>query len=119
MPLFLLADPSLPVLAAGAALVGLSTGAEADMLAFFAARYFGLRRFGAIFGTLGLFFGLSVAVGGVSAGFLFDRAGDYRLMLMLGAAMAGISGLALLASGLAKGRPARAEVAALEPAAAA
>lgn len=118
MPLFLAADPSLAVMVVGAALVGLSTGAEADMLAFFAARYFGLKRFGAIFGVLGLFFGLSVAIGGIGAGFLFDRAGDYRVVLTLGAVLAAVSSVTLLASGLAKGRPARAAPAlSLEPAA--
>jgi MFS family permease len=104
MPLFLAADPSLVTLLAGAALVGLSTGAEADMLAFFAARYFGLKWFGAIFGVLGLFFGLSVAIGGIAAGFAFDRAGDYRLVLILGAVLAAVSAVSLLASGVAKGR---------------
>lgn len=119
MLLFLGAEPSLVVLAVGATLVGLSTGAEADMLAFFAARYFGLKRFGAIFGVLGLFFGLSVAAGGIAAGFTFDLAGDYHLMLKLGSALAAISALCLLASGLAKGRPARqAPNLTLEPAAA-
>lgn len=118
MPLFLAADTSLAVMVVGAALVGLSTGAEADMLAFFAARYFGLKRFGAIFGVLGLFFGLSVAIGGIGAGFLFDRAGDYRFVLMLGAVLAAISSVSLLASGLVRGRPARAApVLHLEPAA--
>ena len=107
MPLFLAADPSLTGMLIGAALVGLSTGAEADMLAFFAARYFGLKRFGAIFGVLGLFFGLSVAIGGIAAGFAFDRAGDYRLVLILGSILAGVSTMSLLASGLARGRPAR------------
>jgi MFS family permease len=108
MPLFLAADPSMATLLVGAALVGLSTGAEADMLAFFAARYFGLKRFGAIFGVLGLFFGLSVAIGGIGAGFLFDAAGDYRLVLILGAILAAVSATGLLASGLVKGRPATA-----------
>jgi MFS family permease len=119
MLLFLGAEPSLVVLAVGATLVGLSTGAEADMLAFFAARYFGLKRFGAIFGVLGLFFGLSVAAGGIAAGFIFDQVGDYNLMLKLGSVLAAASALCLLASGLAKGRPARtAPNLALEPAAA-
>ena len=108
MPLFLTADPSLATLLVGAALVGVSTGAEADMLAFFAARYFGLKRFGAIFGVLGLFFGLSVAAGGILAGFAFDRAGDYRLVLILGGGLAAVSAASLLASGLARGRPSRA-----------
>ncbi len=117
LPLFLSPDPSLAVLLVGAALVGLSTGAEADMLAFFAARYFGLKRFGAIFGVLGLFFGLSVAIGGIGAGFLFDAAGDYRLVLILGAVLAAVSAVTLLASGLAKGRPVRATTTlTLEPA---
>ncbi|MDZ4373669.1 MAG: hypothetical protein U1C74_19910 [Phenylobacterium sp.] len=49
--------------------------------------------------------GLSVAIGGIGAGFLFDAAGDYRLVLILGAAQAAVSAVSLLASGFAKGRP--------------
>ncbi len=117
MPLFLAADPSMAVVMVGAALVGLSTGAEADMMAFFAARYFGLNRFGAIFGVLGLFFGLSVAIGSIAAGFLFDAAGDYRLVLILGAILAAVGAASLLASGLVKGRPApAAPILSLKPA---
>lgn len=104
MPLFLLHDPSLAMLMAGAALVGLSTGAEGDMLAFFTARYFGLKSFGAIFGVLGMFFGLSVAIGGIAAGFIFDRAGDYDPMLTGGAVLAGVSAAALFLSGMVRGR---------------
>lgn len=107
LPLFLVADPSLAILGLGAVLVGLSTGAEVDLLAFFVARYFGLGQFGSIFGVVALFFGLAIGVGGVSAGVLFDRTGDYRLVLALGAALAAVSVASFFAAGLAIGRPPR------------
>ncbi len=44
-------------------------------------------------------------------------AGDYRLVLILGAVLAAVSAVTLLASGLAKGRPVRATTTlTLEPA---
>ena len=66
---------------AGAFLVGLGLGAEADIIAYFLGRYFGLRSFGTAFGFA---FGLFVLTGGIgplSMGMVFDRTGSYRLAL--------------------------------------
>jgi MFS family permease len=116
---FLTPDPPLWLLISAGAFIGLSQGAEADMLAFFTARYFGLRSFGAIFGVLGLCFGVAAAIGGVSAGFLFDRTGDYHFGLKLAAAMAALAGAAILMSGLLRGKSeAKARVADIEATAA-
>jgi MFS family permease len=97
---FLGGAPPVWLLAGAILLVGYAFGAEGDMLAFFTARYFGLRSFGAIFGVLGMALGVAVAVGGVASGFLFDRNLNYRLNLELGSCLAAMSAVALLSSGL-------------------
>jgi MFS family permease len=98
--LFLGGSPPIWLLALALLLVGYAFGAEGGMLAFFTARYFGLKSFGAIFGVLGMALGVSVAIGGASAGFLFDLRHNYHLNLQLGSALAAISATCLLASGL-------------------
>lgn len=65
----------------GAFLVGLGLGAEADIIAYFLGRYFGLRSFGTAFGCA---FGLFVLAGGLGPlgmGIAFDQTGSYRLAL--------------------------------------
>ena len=62
---------------AAAILVGLSLGAEVDMVAYLAGRYFGLKSFGA---TFGLLFGavlVGITLGPVAFGFTYERMGSY------------------------------------------
>ena len=105
--LFLVGAPPIWLLALALLLVGYAFGAEGGMLAFFTARYFGLKSFGAIFGVLGMALGVSVAIGGASAGFLFDLRHNYHLNLQLGSALAALSATSLLASGLWSAKGAR------------
>ena len=65
---FLVPDVSFWLLVGGATLIGLSQGSDGDVLAFFAARYFGLRSYGTIMGLLGLIAGLSGVAGAVLGG---------------------------------------------------
>jgi len=102
--LFFLGAPALWLLVVAVLLVGFAFGAEADMLAFFAARYFGLRSFGAVFGALAMVVGISAAIGGAAGGFLFDLRGDYNLNLILASGLSAVSALSLLASGLLRGK---------------
>lgn len=101
---FLVPSSDLAVLALGVALVGAAAGAEADMMAFFTARYFGLRAFNRILGLLGMAFGLGLAAGGIGAGVLFDAEGSYQTMIQLAVGIGGASALALLLSGVVGGR---------------
>jgi len=67
---------------AGAFLIGLGLGAEADIIAYLLGRYFGLRSFGTAFGFA---FGLFVLAGGIGPlllGVAFDRFGSYRIALV-------------------------------------
>jgi predicted MFS family arabinose efflux permease len=69
-----------------AVLVGFSFGAEVDLVAFLAARYFGLRAIGAVFGMLYACFTAGVAAGPLLAGVLHDATGSYRASLLVQAA---------------------------------
>ena len=93
-------NPSIPAYALGVVLVGLAQGAEGDILAFFTARYFGLRSFGAIFGPLAMVFGVAYASGGFVGATIFDRTGSYDLMLKGGCLMSLLAAACLFTSGL-------------------
>ncbi|MDZ4372442.1 MAG: MFS transporter [Phenylobacterium sp.] len=105
---FMAAGPDLTLLAVGVVLVGAAAGAEADMMAFFAARYFGLRAFNAVLGVLGMAFGLGIAFGGIGAGVLFDLEGSYDTMIRLAVGLGVVSAGALLLSGVVGRRQASA-----------
>lgn len=64
-----------------AVMVGLSLGAEIDLLAYLAGKYFGLRSFGEIYGLL--FIGVLVgsATGPMAFGFGFEATGSYSGIL--------------------------------------
>ncbi len=64
-----------------AALIGIATGAETDLLAYLTGRYFGLKAFGQVYGGLFLAFMIGSAVGPYALGFGFDATGNYDLTL--------------------------------------
>ncbi len=68
---------------AGALLCGLGIGAEVDIMAFFVSRYFGLRSFGAIYGTMFALFSLGVGLGPFFLGLSHDKFGSYVPMMMV------------------------------------
>lgn len=70
---------SLLVAGVAAALIGLGQGAEADFLAFFTMKAFGMEAFGTIFGLFALLVGLGIALGGLLFGLLRDVLGNYDL----------------------------------------
>lgn len=63
------------------AIIGFSLGAETDVIAYLAARYFGLRNYGVLFGTLAGLLSLGAGLGPLIAGWLFDRSGRYEPLL--------------------------------------
>jgi predicted MFS family arabinose efflux permease len=84
-----------PALAPVAALaIGLSLGAEVDLMAYLTARYFGMARYAFVYGIIYSLFALGGAVGPTLAGIVFDRTGTYdtviwgAVSLLLGAATA-------------------------------
>jgi sugar phosphate permease len=67
-----------------AIMVGLSIGAEVDMVAYLAGRYFGLKSFGA---TFGLLFGavlIGITLGPVAFGYTYEGMGSYVDVLWVG-----------------------------------
>jgi MFS family permease len=62
----------------GAILCGIGLGAEIGIMAFFVSRYFGLRAYGKIFGTMTSGFLLGTGVGPYLMGLSFDTWGSYE-----------------------------------------
>lgn len=61
--------------------LGLSIGAETDLLAYLVGRYFGLRNFGAVYGALFSAMLAGTAVGPMVFGVAFDAWGNYNYVL--------------------------------------
>lgn len=68
-----------------AVILGLGSGAEIEVSSFLTARYFGLRHYGTMFGTIAGLMLLGAGVGPVLAGVVFDLTGTYDIALMLAA----------------------------------
>ena len=85
---------SLPMAYACALIVGLAAGAETDLIAYLAGRYFGMAHYGRIYGLLYMPFGLGSALSPSAYGWARDVAGNYNAalyaaigMFILGAAL--------------------------------
>ena len=61
----------------GAIACGLGIGAEIDLMAFFTSRYFGLRDYAKLYGTMFGIFALGVGIGPALSGASFDRFHSY------------------------------------------
>lgn len=87
---YLLASGSSPVL--GVVAIGLAAGAEVDMIGFFVSRYFGLKRFGQLYGALFAIFTIGAGLGPLLLGTLYTKLGGYDVgMLMCGLCLAAAS----------------------------
>lgn len=80
-------------------LIGFAAGVEYDLMAFLVARYFGLKSYGAIYGSLYGFFALGAGIGPVVFGRAFDATGHYDGPLMLSAGLLVLGALLLLLLG--------------------
>lgn len=78
--LVLLYGPSGMALLA-AALIGVSLGAEADLIAYLTARYFGMARYAFVYGFIYAMFLIGAAVGPTLAGRAYDVAGNYTVAI--------------------------------------
>lgn len=67
-----------------------------DVIAYLAAKYFGLKNFGALYGALVMALSLGTAFGPLGAGFIYDQYGSYVPFLVATALMMGASAFALL-----------------------
>ena len=84
---------------AAAFLLGFAAGAESDLIAFLAARYFGMNQFGRIYGVLYMPFATMTALSPVLYGIVRDSAGSYDPMLTAAGLMFVIGGALLLLMG--------------------
>jgi MFS family permease len=66
-----------------AVLVGLSIGAEIDLLAYLTTRYFGLANFGAVYGVMFAALLVGTSAGPVSFGLGYELTGSYATILFL------------------------------------
>lgn len=90
---------ALPPLMLGGFLLGFAAGAESDVIAFLAARYFGMRHYGAIYGVLYMPFAIGSAISPILYGAVRDATGGYDAMLAAACAMFVVGGGLLLTLG--------------------
>lgn len=79
-----------------ALLIGLSFGAEADLIAFLCGHCFGMRHYGVIYGAVYAVFGIAIALGPIWVGRIRDVAGDYTPALLVVAVLVVLGLLVLL-----------------------
>lgn len=80
-------------------LIGSAAGVEYDLMAFLVARYFGMRSYAAIYGTLYGCFALGAGIGPVIFGANFDKSRSYGEALIASAIMLVASAALLLTLG--------------------
>ncbi len=79
--LLIFGGDNIPVHATAAILIGLTLGAEVDVLAYIITKYFSLRNFGALFGGLVMAISIGGAIGPAFAAGIFDRYHTYAPFL--------------------------------------
>jgi MFS family permease len=90
---------SVPVATLAVFLVGLSLGVELDAVAYLSSRYFGLRNFGVLFGTLSGFIAVASSTGPLVANFIYDQTGSYYPFIWACIPLAIASSLSFLSLG--------------------
>lgn len=80
-------------------MLGFAAGAESDLIAFLAGRYFGMVQFGRIYGLLYLPFGVFSALSPAIWGLVRDRTGSYDPILMVAMVLFVFGGSLLLLLG--------------------
>lgn len=95
--LYFLGSATLPIL--GIISIGLASGTEVDMIAFLTSRYFGLRRFGQLYGLLFAVFTAGPAIGPYLMGLSFVRLHSYAPVLILFSLGLGIASALVLCLG--------------------
>jgi MFS family permease len=80
-------------------LLGLSVGAEVNVLAYLVTRYFGLRSFGVTFATIGGFMAIANGAGPVGISLIYDNTASYHLGLLASIPICIVSALLILSLG--------------------
>ncbi len=82
-----------------ATLIGLTIGAEGDLISFLVRSYFGLASFGTLFGIAFSGYGLGAVIGPIGLGSWFDRHGSYDVPLLVLPCMLLVSAVLVLSLG--------------------
>ena len=90
---------SAPMISLSMIIIGLAAGAELDLLAFLASRYFGLKDYGKLYGSLYIFFSIGAGLAPALFGRYFDTNGNYNFLLYLIVITSLISGILMLTLG--------------------
>lgn len=98
--LLLLAIGPIPALALVIGfLFGLSSGSETDVLSYFIARYFGVARYGVVFGACFGIVGAAAGIGPWLAGLAYDATGNYTIVFGTLMPLAVLAAMALVTLG--------------------
>lgn len=92
-------ESSLGIIMVAGFLLGFAAGAESDVVAFLAAKYFGMAHYGSIYGVLYMPFGIGVAISPILYGMVRDSTGSYDAILGAAMLMFASGGALLLAMG--------------------
>jgi MFS family permease len=92
-------DPAFARIMVAAFLLGFAAGAESDLIAYLASRYFGMKHYGKIYGMLYMPFGLMSATSPAIYGAVRDAYGNYDPMLWTAGALFVAGGALLLLMG--------------------
>jgi len=92
-------DAALSHVIVGGFLLGFAAGTESDVIAYLAARYFGMAHYGRIYGVLYMPFAIGSAISPILYGLVRDRTGSYDPILMAAMGMFAVGGALLLALG--------------------
>jgi MFS transporter, OFA family, oxalate/formate antiporter len=96
----LMADTiSVEVAVVSAVLIGFAAGAESDLIAYMAARYFGLKHYGKVYAALYMPFALCSAVSPFWYGHVFSTQQSYNPALIVATALFIVGAIALLGVG--------------------
>jgi MFS transporter, OFA family, oxalate/formate antiporter len=80
-------------------LLGFAAGAESDLIAYLASRYFGMRNYGKIYGMLYMPFGIASAVSPVIYGRVRDTTGSYDGALQMAMILFAVGAVLLITLG--------------------
>ena len=89
----------LSLIMLGGFMLGFAAGAESDVIAFLAARYFGMAHYGRIYGLLYMPFGIGSAISPILYGASRDATGSYDTMLGVAIVLFATGGALLLTLG--------------------
>lgn len=87
------------MLLVAATLIGLTIGAEGDLISYLVRSYFGLRSFGALFGVAFSGYGFGAVIGPIGLGAWFDRHGSYGVPFVVLPYMLLVAGVLTLSLG--------------------